>query len=211
MKDEQHLLNDLSEIRSMMERSTKFISLSGLAGVMAGIYALAGVWVLYSYLGFNPRTVIILIPESGFSISDFNNVILLAVLILLLSIGTAFLFSNNKAKKLGEKSWNATSRRMLGSMSIPLIAGGILIILLISKDALGLAIPLSLVFYGIALYNASKYSFDDVKYLGILNICLGLISVWMIEYSLIIWALGFGVLHIIYGLYMHIKYERQVG
>ena len=38
---------DLASMRKLMERSVKFMSLSGLSGVLAGIYALAGVAIAY--------------------------------------------------------------------------------------------------------------------------------------------------------------------
>ena len=53
MKNETDYLRDIGEIRSLMERSSKFISLSGWAGIFAGIYALAGVYVAINYLHFN--------------------------------------------------------------------------------------------------------------------------------------------------------------
>lgn len=208
MKEERDYSRDIAEIRSMMERSSKFLSLSGWAGIMAGIYALVGAWVVYSIFHFNPDEIVYRTTNSGGSFPYLPEVIITAVTILILAIGTAIFLSNRKANKRGEKMWNATSRRLLANMAVPLFTGGILILILLSKNLLGLVAPFTLLFYGLALYSASKYTYNDVKFLGMIQTGLGLISTWLIAYSLLFWALGFGVVHIAYGIYMHFKYER---
>ena len=202
MKDEQDYIKDITEIRSMMERSTKFLSLSGWAGIMAGIYALAGAWISWKILGFNPGATIYVVTPS------LTGVIFLAIIVLTLAIVTAVLFSIRSAGKRGEKLWNATSRRLVIYMVVPLVAGGLLILILISKGMIGFIAPFSLLFYGLALYNASKFTYEEVKSLGLIEIGLGLFSSYFPEYGLLCWALGFGVVHIIYGIYMHYRYER---
>ncbi|GAA5522750.1 hypothetical protein LQ318_13415 [Aliifodinibius salicampi] len=208
MKEERDYIQDLTEIRSMMERSTKFLSLSGLAGIMAGIYALVGVWVVYSVYNFNPHDIILLTTGSGGLFPYLPQVVIVALSVLVLAVGTAILLSWKKAKKRGEKAWNATSRQMIVNMAVPLAAGGVLIVILLSKGLVGLIAPFTLLFYGLALYSASKFTYKDVKFLGLIQIGLGLVSVWFIEYGLFLWAIGFGVAHIIYGIYMHFRYER---
>ncbi|WP_017730520.1 hypothetical protein [Nafulsella turpanensis] len=208
MKKEQDYIRDLAEIRSMMERSSKFLSLSGWAGIMAGIYGLLGAYVAYEVFQFNPDQIIYSTVEADSLSSGFLKVMVLAMVVLILAVGTAIYLSSKKAEKRGEKAWNPTSRQLLSNMAVPLVAGGILILILFSKDLIGLIAPLTLLFYGLALYNASKYTYEDVKYLGLIQIGLGLISTYFIEYSLLFWAVGFGVVHIVYGLYMHFRYER---
>jgi hypothetical protein len=192
----------------MMERSSKFLSLSGWSGIMAGIYALVGAYVAYSVFNFNPVEIGLSTIKSESFASSLPSVIILAILILMLAVGTAIAFSYKKAEKRGETVWNPTSRRLLANMAIPLLAGGILILVLISKGFVGLIAPLTLLFYGIALYNAGKFTYDEVKILGMIQIALGLINSYFIEYGLLFWAIGFGVVHIIYGIYMHFRYER---
>ena len=208
MKEERDYNKDLAEIRSMMERSSKFLSLSGWAGIMAGIYALAGAWIAYNYYEFNPGQIVYSPSQPGSLPSALPEVIILAVLVLVLAIGTAMFLSYKKANKRGEKVWNATSRRLLVHMTVPLSAGGILILILLSKGLIGLIAPLTLLFYGLALYNASKFTYNDLKYLGLVQVVLGLTSSWYIEYGLLFWAIGFGAAHIVYGIYMHFRYER---
>lgn len=203
MKKEKDYIQDIAEIRSMMERSSKFLSLAGWAGIMAGIYALAGAYVAYSVFDFNPQE-----PSSRISAQGLKQMIFLGLAILLLAIGTAVLLSSNKAKKKGEKVWNPTAKRLLLNMAVPLIAGGILILVLISHGLIGLIAPFSLLFYGLALFSAGRYTFKEIKTLGFIQIILGLLASCFVEYGLLLWALGFGVFHIIYGILMHFNYER---
>lgn len=208
MKEEKDYIQDISEIRSMMERSSRFLSLSGLSGVMAGIYALTGAFIAYKVFDFNPDSIMYSYAESVSSTASLASVIYVAIAILILSLSTVVFLSGRNAGKNGEKLWNRTTRRLLSNMAVPLVAGGLLIIILITKGLIGLIAPVSLIFYGMALFNASKLTLEDVKILGIIQIVLGLISSYFIEYSLIIWAFGFGAVNIIYGIYMHYKYEK---
>lgn len=207
MKKEQEYFRDLAEIRSMMERSSKFMSLSGWAGIIAGVYALVGVYLVYDVLD-----IALDAPNGSLSpiniIGEFFPLLALAAIILILALTTAVLLSHQKAKKRGEKIWNGTSKRLLAHMAVPLVTGGMLILILISKGLVVLAAPLSMVFYGIALFNASRFTFEMLKYLGSIQIILGLASAYYTHYGLLFWAIGFGLFHIIYGTYMHFKYER---
>ena len=125
MKQQQDYIRDISEIRSMMERSTKFLSLSGWAGIMAGIYALIGAYIAYKVLYFNPDEIIYASFEERRYTGDVLSLLILAAAVLFLSIGTAVYFSNRKAIRRNETLWNATSRRLLLNMGVPLVVGGI--------------------------------------------------------------------------------------
>ena len=203
MKEERDYAQDLADIRSMMERSSKFLSLSGLAGVMAGIYALIGAWIAYSVYNFTPDTL-----RNGVDSTQLTELTVLGVIVLILAIGTAVLLSVRKARKRGESVWNGTSKRMLANMFMPLSTGGVLILIALTKGVVVLILPMSLIFYGMAIYNASNFSYDDVKYLGLIQVGLGLIAALYPEYGLVFWAIGFGLVHIVYGIYMYIRYER---
>jgi uncharacterized membrane protein YidH (DUF202 family) len=208
MEQQQEYIRDISEIRSMMERSTKFLSLSGWAGIMAGVYALIGAYVAYKVFNFNPGEISDpYTAEQGYTAALYK-LILLAIVIIVLAIGTAIYFSQRRAVKRNEKLWNATSRRLLLNMSIPLVAGGLFILVMLLKGMIGLIAPLTLIFYGLSLYIASKFTYDDLKILGLVNIALGLIGSYYIGYGLLFWALGFGIGHIVYGIYVHYKYEK---
>ncbi len=202
---EKDYIQDIAEIRSMMERSSKFLSLSGWAGVLAGIYALLGAYIAYSLFHFNPDQTAYSNTELP---ADLSKVILLAIIILALTVGSAILLSSKKANKRGESLWNPTSKHLLTSMAVPLITGGLLILILISQGLIGLIAPFTLIFYGLALYNAGRYTYGDLKILGLIEIGLGVFSSYYVEYGLILWALGFGIMHIIYGIHLHYKYEK---
>jgi hypothetical protein len=208
MKEEKDYIRDITEIRTMMERSSKFLSLSGWAGIMAGIYALVGAYIAFHFFEFNPDDSTSSMGMSGDLSSGFSKVIFLAILILILAIGTAVYLSRKKARTRAEKIWNATAKQLLINMAVPLFAGGILILVCISKGMIGLVVPLTLIFYGLALFNASKFTYDEVKMLGIIQIGLGLAAAYFVAYGLLFWALGFGVVHICYGIYIHRRYEQ---
>jgi hypothetical protein len=197
----QDYIRDISEIRSMMERSSKFLSLSGWAGIMAGVYAMAGAWIASTYFDFNPDEIVYTSPHQG-------KVVVLALMVLLFALFTAVYFSWKKSAKQGQRIWNATSRRLIANMAVPLITGGTVILLLILKGLTGLMAPLSLLFYGLALYSAGNYTIMEVKLMGVVQIIMGVTALWFIDYGLILWVAGFGVVHVLYGLYMYIRYER---
>ncbi|MBK5191766.1 MAG: hypothetical protein JJE07_00900 [Flavobacteriaceae bacterium] len=206
MKKEQDYIQDITEIRSMMERSSKFLSLSGWAGIMAGIYALLGGYIAYTFLNFHPDELFY--SSSGSSSFSLPEVILLAITILILALGTAVFLSYKRAGKRNEKLWNPTAKQLLVNMMVPLVVGGLLILFMVLKGLIGLVAPFSLLFYGLALFNAGQYTYQEVKILGLTEIILGLIGSWFVEYGLLFWAFGFGVAHIIYGIHMNYKYER---
>jgi hypothetical protein len=196
-------LNDIQQIKEMMSKSTQYISLSGMAGIMAGIYAIIGAIVVDYLIGQHQYKYITI--ES----ITFKKIIGIAIIVLLLSIGTAFILTLKKAKNQHENIWNATSKRLLINFLIPLITGGILVILLLKNKHYGLIVPMTLIFYGLSCVNASKYTLRDIRYLGITEIILGLIAIELSGYGLWFWVLGFGFCHIIYGSLMYFKYEKK--
>ena len=204
---EKDLKQEITEIRSMMERSSKFLSLSGWAGILAGVYALAGALIAYKVFDFNPDRIVFNFTEGGKS-ALYINIILLATVVLFLALGTAIYFSYKRSDKRGEKLWTSTTKRLITNMAVPMVSGGVLIIMLILNGLTGLIAPFSLLFYGLALFNASRLTIIEVEILGYVQMLLGLAGVFFVEYGLLLWALGFGVAHVIYGIYMYIKYER---
>lgn len=202
-RKEEDYMQDLREIRSIMERSTKFLSLSGISGVLAGLYALAGAYMAFGI--FNDYEVLVPGIPAGEQVWDL---FLIAMVVLILAVSTAVVFSVNKAKKRGQKVWNSAAKRMLANMTVPLVAGGLLSLVFLVKGLVILMAPATLIFYGLALYNASKFTYEDVKYLGFFQIVLGLLGAYFTQYAILFWAFGFGVMHIIYGIYVNYKYER---
>ncbi|MDD5151133.1 MAG: hypothetical protein PHC28_11780 [Flavobacterium sp.] len=200
---EEKYLQDISEIKMMMNKSSQFISLSGLAGVLAGVYALIGAFVANQLIN-NQESYYITLESKTFRL-----IVLTAFLVLLFSVATATILTFSKAKKEGEKVWNTTSKRMVINFLIPLVTGGIFALLLLKNGVYGLIAPVTLIFYGLSCVNASKYTFRDVRYLGITIIVLGLFATEFSGYALEFWALGFGICHILYGSMMYFKYDRK--
>jgi hypothetical protein len=209
---EKDLQNELASIRSLMERSSKFISLSGLSGILAGIYALIGAAIAYYFLYVDLHTIN---PDTHYRIVGILNSILnvsafliLGFLVLFASVFTGIILTTRKAKRKGQPIWGNLSRTLLFHMAVPLVTGGILIFIFLTRGYYGVIAPITLIFYGLSLVGASNFTFSDVKYLGILEIILGLIAACLPGYGLLFWAIGFGLLHIIYGSMMYLKYDK---
>lgn len=196
---------DLKDIKEIMSRSSRFISLSGLSGVSAGIIALAGAYLAYitvysdQYnLGYGRLMI---------SYEALVTLLGIALLTILLAAASGIFFTYKKAKKEEEKIWDLQTKRLLVNLFIPLATGGILGIMLLLKGYIGIVAPITLIFYGLALVNASKYTLTEIRSLGLIEIVLGLIAFQFIGYGLLFWAIGFGILHIVYGIAMHVKYK----
>lgn len=199
-------LQDISEIKNMMNKSSQFISLSGLGGIMAGIYALIGAFIAHTLIENNKTNYDKVVTLES---DTFKLIVLTALGVLFLSIITAILLTYNKAKREGETVWNSTSKRLLTNFMIPLVTGGIFGLLLLQKGNYGLIAPVTLIFYGMSCINASKYTLRDVRYLGITIVIIGLLATEFSGYGLEFWALGFGICHIVYGGMMYFKYDRN--
>ena len=210
--EENEIQTELNSIRNLMERSSKFISLSGLSGILAGIYALIGTAVAYKILNMGaqpgPLDAHYHITDDLERITQVYQLLFTAVIVVTCALLTGFILTRAKAKKNDQSIWGQTSRALLFNMAVPLITGGVLILIFINRGYYGIVAPSSLIFYGLALVSASSYTYTDVKYLGLCEIGLGLIAACLPGYGLIFWAIGFGVLHIVYGSMMYFKYDR---
>jgi hypothetical protein len=200
MKDKEDYIKDIAEMRSIMERSTKFLSLSGVAVVLIGVYALVAVYIAYQVIGYDPR--------EATSPDMINKLLGFGAIVMAVSVITVIFLSRQKAIRRNEKFWNPTFRRLLVHALTPLLTGGILILIFIAKDLPAFIIPLSLVFYGLMLYTAGKFTFPEFQAIGLVEIALGLFSAYYTPYSLGSWAIGFGLVHIGLGLYLYFRYER---
>lgn len=211
MTQEQDHLKTLTEIKTLMEQSSKFLSLSGLSGIFAGIFALIGAGVAYFYMdiGFlDDRYYDLAIIDARLNINFilFFLADALIVLALTLSLGIYFTYRNAHRKSLS--LWTPATKRFMIHLLIPLVTGGVFCMLLVYNHVIYLVAPATLIFYGIALINGSKFTLTDIRYLGISEIVLGLIGCLWVGFGLIIWAAGFGLLHIIYGTVMYFRHER---
>lgn len=219
MSNQNEHLKDLQEIRSIMERSSKFISLSGLSGVFAGIFALLGALAVYIYqhefFFSRYQNQGVFLRNDLISGTELQSFILFlftdAIIVLILALGSGIFFTTRNARKKGLPYFDATAKRMLINLFIPLVTGGLFCIALLFHHLVYLIAPSTLIFYGLALVNASKFTLNDIKYLGYCEIALGLLAMVLVGYGLLFWAFGFGVLHIVYGSAMYFKYERATS
>lgn len=212
MNNQKEQLEAIRDIRNLMERSSRFLSLSGLAGVMIGIAAIIGISAAYIYMDFTMfqegyHTLIL--DANGNPNGDIFWFLLMDVLLVLIfSIATVTIMAMKKAEKQGLPKWDGTAKRMTVQLAVPMLAGAILSMILLQHGLVGFIAPVSLIFYGLALFNASKYTVDDIQYFGIAEILTGLLAAIFIDFGLLFWAFGFGVLHIVYGTRIYFKYEK---
>ncbi|HET9055890.1 MAG TPA: hypothetical protein VFN30_03480 [Chitinophagaceae bacterium] len=215
MNDYQQSIDSIKDIRQMMERSSRFISLSGWSGIFAGISALTGAWFANTNIEKNGKSLLLYnyreIENGVFDVRTFINskLFFIAAITFIAAFFFAFLFTYLRGKKTGVPIWGVASRRVVINVLGPMVAGGFFLLRMIQMGIYGLIAPGCLLFYGLALVNGSKYTLGEVRYLGYANIALGIINCWYISYGLYFWATGFGLFHIIYGICMWYKYERS--
>ncbi|WP_127024173.1 hypothetical protein [Flagellimonas beolgyonensis] len=200
--DSKKYLDDISQIKDLMNRSSRFISLSGLSGILAGVYAITGALVAYFFLLPQDDSYVVI---HGW---NFKLIVGILITVAVLSFVSAYLLTTRKAKKNNEKIWDDTTKRLLLNFFVPLVTGGIYILIKLNSQHYGLTASLMLIFYGLALVNASKYTIGTVQYLGYTQIVLGLICAAMPGYGFWFWVVGFGILHIVYGSIMHFREEK---
>ena len=202
-------LQEISDIKRIMERSSRFISLSGLSGIAAGLCALAGACFANNilnnyYLEYN--------HGGGYTDKNFESLkiklLALAGVVLAVALTLSFVFTWRRAKQNHLPIWDLTARKLMWNILIPLISGGLFILAMLQYSEWRFVAPACLIFYGLALVNGSKYTLTDIRYLGYMEIVLGLLNTQFTGYGLYFWAAGFGILHIIYGVLMWWKYEK---
>ena len=204
--DTKNYQEDLSHIRSIMEKSSRFISLSGLSGIFIGFFAILG--AAYVFFAFEREGISYFDRYPKYY--DFNfisELILVAFVVLAFSLAAAVFFTVRKSKRKELPIWTTSTKLLIINFSIPLVTGGIFCLGLIFHHFYAFLAPCTLIFYGLSLINASKYTYSDIRYLGVCEVILGLLSSFLLGYGLVFWVLGFGVLHIIYGLILYKKYQ----
>jgi hypothetical protein len=207
MHESDHPSAQIEQIRAIMTRSTTFVSLSGLSGIAAGILAFVAVWQVYRIIGtiWLGDNVFALLRASSTQAYSVTVVFLLTLVAALLA---AFFFTWRRARGLRQDLWNMASRRFAIHLALPLVAGGVFALALLQQGAFELICPAMLIFFGIALLNAGKYSFSETIILGTIELVLGLIAAVWVESGLVLWGIGFGLITAGYGIVMFLKYER---
>jgi hypothetical protein len=200
-------LETLKEIRSMMERSARFLSLSGWSGIWAGSVGLVGAGVAHYIL--QNENIDLNYPIGWLSYSiGIVKLFALAIVVFIVALIGGYYFTYRKNKKAGVSIWNSASKKMIINLGIPFAAGAVVILAFIMNGDWQYVSSGCLIFYGLSLINGSKYTVSDIKYLGLLEVIAGCIGLFISPgYGLYLWAFGFGVLHIVYGVIMWRKYE----
>lgn len=207
MQESDRPTEQIEQIHDIMARSTTFVSLSGLSGISAGIIAFGAVWLIYRLLGTIWLTDDVFSALSG-SPSLVRSVTGVFLWTLVAAVTVAFLFTWRRARRYHHGLWNIASRRFGMHMALPLLAGGVFVLALVQHGAYELVCPAMLVFFGLALMSAGKYSFSGTVVFGVVELVLGLVAVLWVEGGLILWAIGFGLINVGYGMVMYRQYER---
>lgn len=199
-------LDAIRDIRKIMERSSRFISLSGWSGIGAGVCAIIGAVLANNRIDeyFYPGEA-----TSGCVDCLLRDLIIIAAGVFIAAFVVAFVFTFLKSRRDGVAIWGTAARRLLWNTMLPMVAGGALLWKMLDLGYYGLIVPSTLIFYGLALVNGSKYTMGEVRYLGYIEIITGVVSLFVISRGLYVWAFGFGVLHIVYGISMWWKYDRK--
>ncbi|SDM64313.1 hypothetical protein SAMN05421823_11818 [Catalinimonas alkaloidigena] len=204
-------LDTLHEIRQLMERTTRFTSLSGRAGMGVGVCALVGMAVLgwhfrshhLSYTQF---------MQGELPAASVRWVVGVMSGVFICAVASTFYFTFRNAQGTGQSLWQRQGQRFWLSLALPLTIGGAFCGALVYHGLFALLAPASLLFYGLALLHSSRYTFRGIRYLGWGEVLLGLASCFWIEQAPWCWTLGFGVLHILYGGTLFYTTERaQLG
>ncbi|MBX9784847.1 MAG: hypothetical protein K2X48_16275 [Chitinophagaceae bacterium] len=218
MNSRNQPIETLQDIKNIMNRSSRFISLSGLSGVAAGVCALVGAWFAHGVINSGSTARYPSKHLSDYVLSDSaiptmrafmgDRLFQIAVLTFIAAFGFSFLFTYLRSRKENIPVWGTAARRLMWNVLLPMMVGGIFLLKLIEAGVIGLIAPGCLIFYGLALINGSKFTLGEIRYLGYANVLLGLINCWYPGLGIYFWAMGFGVLHIVYGVVMWNKYER---
>lgn len=206
-------ISDLKTIRSLMERSRYFIGLSGLSGIGAGVFALLGIAlvVAYQWAGGNDLVFIaediVLNAPHPWGIAPLPFLLLTAVFVVTGALGSGYYFTQRRARRMGQKLADPKTYKLLLNLGLPLAVGGVFCLALVYHALGGLIGPTTLIFYGLALVNGSSFASEELRVLGYLELAIGLVSLFFIGYGFYFWALGFGVFHIGYGVWMYYKYD----
>jgi hypothetical protein len=191
---------------------SRYRALSGLSWLFSGLVVLAAVafaWVYldYSYEGRFDHDQLFgnleAIPPEYVQVLGTA-----AVVFLVLAAATMAFFNRRKARRLGLPVWNDAAWKMALAFVVPVVTGAAWGIILVFKYGLfGLVAPLTLLFYGLGLTQASTHTLPALRYLGLAEIGLGLVSCFLTRETLIFWGLGFGVFHVLFGGLMVLQGE----
>jgi hypothetical protein len=210
MENKLDYSDDIKTIKKIMEESSRFLSLSGLSGVFAGLLAILGGTIAHFGI-LRSKSVFFdqsLLNRSAQEITSIKILLITdALVVLMLALAVSLYFSYKNARRKGQKIWSPVSKRLLVNLFIPLIAGAFFILIFFIENQIQFIVPGMLIFYGLALISAGKFTYSEVFYLGLIELLTGFSATIFHGSSLFFWTFGFGFLHVAYGLIMYRKYE----
>jgi hypothetical protein len=181
-------MDNLSFIRSTMERATAFTAVPGWGGVAMGITALVAAALAQTRATENEWLAAWLGASA-----------------LALTIGGWSMAV--KARRAGTSVLSYSGRRFVLSYVPPLAVGGLLTLVLVRAGLYGALPGTWLLLYGTGVVTGGAYSVRVVPIMGLCFMALGALALlappdwgdWLM-------ALGFGGLHIIFGLIIARRY-----
>ena len=201
-------LRDIAEIRSIMERSTKFISLSGFSGIGAGTVALLGSWIAGELFRAEGVTISSTVTSADLQPGTRLNLLLLGIAVLVCALSIAWFFSRRVMQRHAEPVHGPVMRHLVLSLAVPVLVGAVITFLLFFHGPLWTIVPSMLLFYGLGIFSAGSFTFGEIRTLGLIEILLGLIAALLPGHGLVLWATGFGGVPILYGILLFRKYRQ---
>ena len=202
--ENKEALNTLHEIKELMEKSSRFQSINGwsiiIIGLLASVVSAGACTLLLPHEGLS------WMPEgwNGLLINSPYRTLIAsacAVALLVVSFAVVCFGSYRLMKRQGDFVFGKTIRRPLFHFSVPMVVGGLLCVAMLLQGHYGLTSTFMLVFYGLALLNASHYTSRSIALLGYCELVLGVVDCFVVSHAILFWFLGFGLLHIVFGIY----------
>ena len=180
-----------------MQQNSSYFSLSGLSGILVGIYGLLTVYMVHMLTstygdGFDGSSQLpIALLEIG--------ILVLAVVMILVALITLRIRAKRSAKKHNEKLWSPFSKKLRFHTLILLLLFIVILAVVANKGYYSIITPLMLLLYGIFLLNLSRLV-GRLRYLAFAELILATIAYFIYDKELLFLGLGFGIFHIIYGI-----------
>lgn len=179
--------DNLRFIRDTMERAASFTAVPGWGGVVIGVTALGAGAVAFD--------------------RPLHEQFLVWLAEALLALVIAWLAVRIKSKRLALSLQSRPARRALLSFMPPLLAGAILTAVLYHLQIFGVTPGLWLLLYGAAVVTGGAFSVRIVPVMGLCFMSVGAVSLFApSQWGNIFLMLGFGGLHIAFGIVIARRY-----
>lgn len=193
----EDLERDLNFIKKTMEASTRYRNIPTCGYVAAGALGALGTLATYLLIGAEKTLELARLNQN-----DIVNLALLWSGVFVLTIFGLVVLSVRRAKQRGISAWNSLAARMFLSQVPLIIVAGLLTVGLTQHGCYSLVPAVWLTCYGLISYSFSYFTDFGHKVLGAVFIALGAAACFAPDfYQPILLGLGFGGVHLVYGLY----------